>query len=92
MRFVDFFDPEKALASLIKLAIMLLIVVIAFQLVVCLLAQLSSAHELLAFLFLIAVSPLAYWVRELRRGRPRREARRGAERTPVLPHGHEEDQ
>jgi hypothetical protein len=91
MRFGDLIDPEKGPESLIKLALVLLIILAAFQLVVCLLAQLSPADELLAFVCLIAVSPVAYLVREHRRGRPRREARRGAERTPVLPHhGHEE--
>jgi len=37
------------------------------------------------------LSPVAYLIREHRRGGPRREGRRGAERTPVLPHGNEED-
>jgi hypothetical protein len=91
MRFGDFIDPEKAPESLIKLALVPLIILIVFQLVVCLLAQVSSADALFAFVFLIAISPVAYWIREHRRGRPRREARRGAERTPVLPHGHEEN-
>jgi predicted permease len=91
MRFGDLIDPEKGVESLIKLALVPLIIFIVFQVVVCLLAQLSPADELMAFVFLIAVSPVAYWVREQRRGRPRREARRGTERTPVLPHGRGED-
>lgn len=91
MRLGDLIDPEKGPESLIKLALIPLIIVVVFQFVVCLLAQLSPADELLAFVCLIAVSPVAYWVREHRRGRPRREARRGTERTPVLPNGHEED-
>ena len=90
MRLSNLIDPEKGPESLIKLALVPLVMLIAFHLVVCLLTQLTPARELLAFVFLIAVSPLAYWIRERRRGRPRREARRGAERTPVLPHGHEE--
>lgn len=91
MRFGDLIDPEKGPESLIKLALVPLIMFIVFQVVLCLLAQLSPADELMAFVCLIAVSPVAYWVREHRRGRPRREARRGAERMPVLPHGKEED-
>ena len=77
MRLGDLFDPEKGPESMVKLALVPLIVLIAFQLVVCLLAQLSPADELLGFVCLIAVSPVAYLVREQRRGRPRREARDG---------------
>jgi hypothetical protein len=87
MRFGDLFDPEKGPESLVKLALVPLIIFIVFQVVVCLLTQLTPGDELMAFVCLIAVSPVAYWIRERRRGRPRREARRGAERTPVLPHG-----
>jgi uncharacterized membrane protein len=90
MRFGDLIDPEKGPVALIKLALVPLIILIGLQFVVCLLAQLSRADELLAFVFLIAVSLVAYLVRERRLGRPRREARRGMERTPVFPVDHEE--
>jgi hypothetical protein len=91
MGFTDLFHSEKGQNALIRLALLLLAIVIAFQFIVCFLAQLSAADGLLVFMFLIAVSPVAYLVREHRRGRPRREPRRGAERVPALPQDHEED-
>jgi hypothetical protein len=86
MRFNDLFDPEKGPAHVLRLATYPLILLIGLQLVSSLIRELPAVAELGFLLFLIVMSPLAFLIRERRRGRPRREgARRGAERTPLLP-------
>jgi hypothetical protein len=88
----DFFDLERGPAALVKLALCPLIILLVFSLVTTVLSQLPPEAELGLFCLLLFVSPLAYFIREARRGRPERQgARRGAERTPLLPQN-EEDQ
>jgi predicted permease len=84
--FMDFIDPEKGPTALIRLALYPLVLVIAFPVFAAILSQLRGADFLLMLLSLAIMSPLAYLIREARQGRPQRQgARRGAERTPLLP-------
>jgi len=86
MRFSDFSDPEKGPRALIRLAVYPLVVLIAFQALAVIFSRLGALDLLLVFLCLVCASPVAYLIREARRGRPQRErSRRGAERTPLLP-------
>jgi hypothetical protein len=92
MRFRDLFDPERGPATLVKLALYPLILLIVFQFVLCLLTHLRPEAMFGLLCIVVLVSPLAYLIRKRRRGRPREQgARRGAERTPLLPQN-EEDQ
>jgi len=92
MRFSDLFDLERGPAALVKLALYPLILLVAFSLVLTLLTKVSPQAELGLFCLLLFLSPLAYLMRRARQGRPQRQgARRGAERTPLLPQN-EEDQ
>jgi hypothetical protein len=86
MRLGDLFDIEKGPAALVKLAVFALVLVIVFQAIASLFSQISSVDLLMFFVFLIFMSPIAHWIREARLGHSRHEgARRGAERTPLLP-------
>ena len=90
MRFRDLLDPERALSILMKLALCLIVLSILLQFLCCALRQISPLAELEILCIFLLVSPLAYFIREWRKGgRPPRTARRGAERTPLLPQ-HEE--
>ncbi len=92
MRFDDLIDPERGPAALVKLALYPLTLLVVFSLVLTLLTQLPPLAELALFVPLLLLSPLAYLIRQRRQGRPRVQgARRGAERTPLLP-ANEEDQ
>lgn len=92
MRFSDLFNPERGPEAVVRLAFYPLAVLIAGVGVLALLDQLGLAGSLLALFSLILVSPLAYFVREARQGRPRRQvSRRGAERTPLLPPNEEDE-
>ena len=86
MRLSDFLNPERGPAALLRLAFYPLVLLVVCQLVATILSQLRAVDLLLMFLGLAVVSPVAYLVRESRRGRPQLQAsRRGAERTPLLP-------
>ena len=86
MRFSDFTDPERGTAALLRLALYPLVLLVVCQLVATILSRLRAVDLLLLFLGLVLVSPVAYLVRESRRGRPQRQgSRRGTERTPLLP-------
>ena len=87
MRLADLFNFDRGPENLVKLAVYSLIVVVVFRAAAELLCRLSPVQILAMLLFLVFVSPVAYFIRESRRGRlPSRGAgRRGAERTPVLP-------
>jgi hypothetical protein len=87
MRLNDLFDPEKGPAALLRFALYPLILIVICDALVALLSRLSITDMFLAFVFLLLLSPLAYFVREKRRrGRERGGGRRsGAERTPILP-------
>jgi len=92
MRFSDFIDPERGPEPLVRLALCPLILVVACQAVFVILSQLRAVDLLLLFLLFVCVSPLAYLIWRARHGRPRRQgARRGAERTPLLPPQEEEE-
>ena len=86
MRFCDFMNPESGPAALLRLALYPLVLLVVCQLVATILSRLRAVDLLLLFLGLVFVSPLAYLIRESRRGRPQRQgSRRGTERTPLLP-------
>lgn len=90
MRLLDLLDPERVISFLMKLALCLITLSILLQFVACLLRQISpvAGFGILGIIFLF--SPLAYFIRQWRRGGTRRpEGRRGAERTPVLPQNEE---
>ena len=86
MRFSDLFHPERGPSALLRLAFYPIVLLAVCQLVATILSQLRAVDLLLIFLGLVLVSPVAYLIREARRGRPQRPgSRRGAERTPLLP-------
>ena len=89
MRLRDLLDPERALAFLMKIAICLIGLSIFLQSVCCALRQISPAAVFGMLCIFFLLSPLAYFIRRWRQGAKRREGRRGAERTPLLPQ-HEE--
>lgn len=81
-------NPE----NLVRFAVYPLVVLIVGGACVALLQQLGTRDLLLMFLLMLLASPLAYLIRNARRGQGQhRVARRGAERTPMLPHNHEEE-
>ena len=87
---MDFNDlnPE----NLVRFAVYPLVVLIVGGACVALLGQLRTLDLLLMFLLFLLASPLAYLVRNARRSQGQHHvARRGAERTPMLPQNHEED-
>jgi hypothetical protein len=91
MRFGDVFDPQKGPEAILRLALYPLGFVVALQLIAEISSRMTAGDFLLLLLFLALVSPLAYCVREARRGRPHRlSTRRGAERTPWLPFDRED--
>lgn len=78
--------------ALVRFAVYPLVVLVAGGAFVELLGQLRMLDLVLVFLLFLLASPLAYLIRNARRGQaPHHGARRGAERTPVLPHDHEEE-
>ncbi len=86
MKLDDFLDPERGPEALVRLAACALVIVVVGGLVATILSQLRATDLLLAMLFLAIMSPVAYAVRKKRLGHddhPR--ARRGAERTPLVP-------
>lgn len=86
MRFRDLLNPEHASALLVKLAITLILVAVGLQLFVCMLRQIAPAAGFVMLCVFLLLSPLAYFIRRKRQGLPQRSgARRGAERTPLLP-------
>ena len=90
MRFHDLLDPERALSALMKLAVFLIVLSVFLQCVPCLLQPISPSAEFAMLCVFFLVSPLAYLIRRIRKGRQQRPGpRRGAERTPLLPSGEE---
>jgi hypothetical protein len=85
MRFGDLLDPERALTMFTKLAVGLVLLSIFMQLLVCLVRQISLMTALGIFCVFSLLSPVAHLVRRSRQGGLQRHARRGAERTPLLP-------
>ena len=78
--------------NLVRLAVYPLVVLILGGACVALLGQLGTLELFLMFLLVLLASPLAYLIRNARRGQGQHHgARRGAERTPMLPQNHEED-
>ena len=89
---MPFGDLDRAINSLIKLALYPLILVIVFSLITSLLTQLPPGVVVGLFCLLLLLSPIAYVIREKLAGRPRRQgAPRGAERTPLIPPAQEEE-
>lgn len=83
---MQFADLDRAANSLVLLALYPLILLVVCSLAAALLAELPAAAELGLVCLLVFLCPIAYLVREERQGGPQRQhARRGAERTPLLP-------
>lgn len=81
-------NPE----TLVRFAVYPLVVLVAGGAFIEFLSRLGTLGLFLVFLLFLLASPLAYLIRNARRGRAQHHgARRGAERTPVLPHDHEEE-
>lgn len=90
MRLRDLLDPERVLAISMKLAVCLILFSVVLQLAVCIVRQVAPVAGLVLLCVLVLSSPLAYLIRQKRLGRTRESgARRGAERTPLLPHDEE---
>jgi Ca2+/H+ antiporter len=90
MRLRDLLDPERALAALMKLALALILVAVGLQLFVCMVRQIAPAAGFVMLCVFLLLSPLAYFIRQKRQGISQRSgARRGAERTPLLPQNEE---
>jgi len=90
MRLRDVLDPEWVLSASMKVAVCLILLSCVLQFVDCALQQVSGAawFALLCFFFLLSI--VAYLIRRIRQGRQQRPgARRGAERTPLLPQNEE---
>ena len=86
MRFGDFFDLNKGPEAIIRLALFPLVFAVAGEFVIDLLNWLTAADYLLLLVLLGLASPVAYLIRESRRGPSHRQTtRRGAERAPLLP-------
>jgi hypothetical protein len=89
---VSFVDPKRPFHSLVRLTILAVSLVVAFSCVICYVSNLppEAKFELLGLLLLLSL--MAYKIREMLVGRPRRQgAPRGAERTPLLPPVQEEE-
>lgn len=90
MKFSDLLSPKTGPEAIVRLAIIPFLIVIVGYIVMGILSQMSSADILLGMLLLLFLSPLAYGLRKHRRGhRQENKPRRGAERTPSLPHDEE---
>ena len=90
MRLRDVLDPNRALSALMKLAVCLILLFVVFQFVVCLLQQASAAAWFALLCLFLLLSLVAYLIRQKRQGRQQQlGARRGAERTPLLPQNEE---
>jgi len=87
VRLNDLFDPERGPATLVKLALYPLAIVVTCRVIIALLSRLRAIDIFLVFIFLTLMSPLAYLIREARghRGQHGGGRRGGAERTPLLP-------
>lgn len=91
MQFSDFLDPRKGPETLVRLALYPLLVLVVGSLAITILSQLNAGELLGGMVFLMLVSPLAYLIREHRRGhRQQPQTRRGAERTPLPPQNEED--
>ena len=90
MRLRDLFDPERVTSFLMRLAVCLIVFSIFLQLAVCLVGRIPPATKFGILCVFFLLSPLAYFIRQWRRGGNQRpEGRRGAERTPLLPQNEE---
>ena len=86
MRFRDLLHPERGPKALLRLAFYALVVVVVFSVLSMIVNQLNGTDFFLGFLAIVLISPVAYFIRESRRRRPRQHiSRRGAERTPLMP-------
>jgi hypothetical protein len=78
--------------NLVRFAVYPLVVLLAGGAFIELLSRLGTLGLFLVLLLFLAASPLAYLIRNARGSRAQHHgARRGAERTPVLPHNQEEE-
>jgi hypothetical protein len=90
MRLRELLDPERVLVVLMKLAVSLILLLVGLQLFACMLRQIAPAAGFVMLCVFLLLSPLAYFIRQKRQGLPQRSgARRGAERTPLLPQNEE---
>jgi len=95
MRFNDLLNPKTGPEAIVRFALYPLLILVIGSLTITILNQLKATDMLLAMLFLMLMSPIAYVIRERRQAqRQTPRTRRGAERTPLLPpnDGHEEEE
>ncbi|MCL5670985.1 MAG: hypothetical protein M1423_06795 [Acidobacteria bacterium] len=93
MKFSDLFKPKTGPEALVRLALFPFLVLVVGSLVMGVVSNLSNSGILLLMLLCIVISPLAYALREQRRGHRRSpRARRSAERTPLMPREEEEEE
>ena len=78
-------NPEQLMAYVEKLGFAMLALLVAGELVPQILAQLTPAGLIAAFVGLVLMSPIAYFILKSESSRSERRPRRGAERTPLLP-------
>jgi hypothetical protein len=91
MRFSDFLNPKTGPEAIVRLSLLPLVVLAVGSLTMTILSELTAAEFLLAMLFFLLMSPLAYAIRERRQGhRQQQRTRQGAERIPLLPPEEEE--
>jgi membrane protein implicated in regulation of membrane protease activity len=83
---------DKVFRFLITIALLPFVLLCMLEFILAILRQLPIWDLALLFLLLAIASPVAYWLRQSRgRARPREGAKRGAERTPLLPRHEEEE-
>lgn len=82
---------EKAIGSLMQLAIYPLVLLVVMSVVGQLMNHLSLLELLGLLAALVLMSPVAYVIRQSSEGRRPRPDRRGAERTPLLPPNEDEE-
>ncbi len=93
MKLDDFLDPERGPEAIVRLAACALVILVVGSLVATVLSRLKAADLLLAMLLLAMMSPVAYAVRKARQGHnDNLRARRGAERTPLVPPMEDEEE
>jgi uncharacterized membrane protein YfcA len=91
MRFDDLFDLQRGPEALVRSAFYPLVLLLVCSLVLGLLAKLPPEAMLGLLCMLLFLSPAAYFIRKSRQGHSGdRGARRGAERTPLLPRNEED--
>ena len=85
-------NPDKLIASVMNLGFAALALIIAGDLVQQILVHLTPAGLMAAFVGLVLMSPVAYFLLRAEMPQSEHRPRRGAERTPLLPPNNEGEQ